>query len=101
MPRVIAVDMDGTLCKDVCWTSQECLDAEPNQRLIDKVNRLAETEFILIYTARRYNLCEATLKWLDKHLVRYNAISFRKANADLYIDDKMINWQDWIEDPYP
>jgi len=86
--KVIAVDLDGTLCKEICWTPKQCLDATPIQKTVKKVKELSKTNFIFIFTARRDFLIPATLKWLKKHDIPFEAISNNKASADLYIDDK-------------
>lgn len=89
--KTIAVDIDGTLCRETCWSAVDCLKATPNQEMIDKVNVLAQTHFVIIYTARRDNLIPATLIWLRQHRVNFQAISNNKIGVDIYIDDKAIN----------
>jgi phosphatidate phosphatase PAH1 len=90
-PKVIACDVDGTLTKDTAWDILGCIIAKPNQRVIDYVNELAKNNFIVIYTARRNSLYEATVEWLNKHGVTYHAIRMEKMPADFYLDDKMID----------
>ena len=34
---------------------------------------------------------QATVAWLEKYGVRYDALRFRKMPADLYIDDRAFN----------
>jgi uncharacterized HAD superfamily protein len=87
---VIAVDVDGTLTKEICWTEDDCLKATPRQTVIDRVNELSATSFIIIHTARRNKLYNATIKWLDAHGVCYHAIRMEKMPADIYVDDKSI-----------
>jgi len=90
--RVYGVDVDGTLTNETCWNNDDCLNATPKQKVIDHVNELFENNnYILIYTARKHSLYEATVKWLNKHNVHYHAIRMGKLPADIYIDDKMIN----------
>ena len=84
-PLIVAVDMDGCLCKEVCWTRAECLDATPNWELIKTVNKLSKTKHIVVYTARRDNLISATLEWLRKHEIKFDSISNKKMPADAYI----------------
>ena len=91
---VIACDMDGTLCKEVCWTEEEVLDATPNISFIQKVNELYLINFIVIYTARRDHLLPSTLQWLRINGVMFHAISNNKMAADLYIDDRAIHPRD-------
>jgi len=96
-PKVIAIDIDGTLTKETCWTEEECLNATPYQEVIDKVNEIFLTNFIVLYTARRDELITATLKWLRKHNVRFHAISNNKIGIDVgYVDDKSITIEDFL-----
>lgn len=88
--KTIGVDCDGTLCKESCWTPEEVLKATPRKEVIEKVNKLAESNFIVIYTARREHLIPATLQWLRKHGVNFNAISIDKTPCDWYVDDCAI-----------
>ena len=91
--KIIAIDIDGVLCKGESWTPQQCLKAKPIKENIRKVNELHKTNFIIIYTARRDHLVEATLKWLKLNGVEFQAISNKKMAADIYIEDKAIIWK--------
>ena len=84
------VDMDGTLCEEICFTVEKCLTATPKKAVIEKVNKLYEENFITIYTARRDQLIEATLTWLRANGVRFHTISNQKIPADYYIDDRAM-----------
>ena len=88
--KVIAVDLDGTLCTGVAWDEKSCLKAKPIEENIKEVNRLHKTNFIFIWTARRDNLIPATLEWLRRNNVSYMAISNKKASSDIYVDDRAI-----------
>lgn len=88
--QVIAVDMDGTLCEEDCWTKRECILATPRKDMIKLVNSLHEFNFIIIFTARRHRLYAVTATWLKKHGVKYHAIRMEKLPAYLYIDDRAL-----------
>ncbi len=89
MCKVIAVDVDGVLCEGEAWTERDCMEATPIRHNIQKVNELYNHNFIVIYSARRRHLLNATAVWLDDHNVRYHAICpHSKMAADAYIDDK-------------
>ena len=90
MAKVLVVDVDGTLTEEICWTEEECQNATPNQKMIDKLRELYFQYYIVIGTARRVELATATIKWLYKHDVPFNAIDFRKTAGDLYVDDKCL-----------
>ncbi len=96
--EVFAIDMDATLTKSVCWTPQECLDAEPNQEMIDKVNSLYA--YIIINTARTDELIPATIKWLRKHNVKYHGINNQKIPATYYVDDKNLTINQFLKGEY-
>ncbi len=97
MAKVFLVDCDGTLTKSVCFTPEECENAEPRQDVIDKVNSLG-CVWVIIYTARRDELIPATIRWLRKHNVRYHAISNIKIPSCVgYIDDNAIPVEDFLE----
>ena len=85
------IDVDKTLTLETCFTPQQCLDAEPRHQMIEVINRLAQKDVIIIYTARQDRLIPATLQWLRHWHVRYDAISNEKRPSDLVIDDKSFN----------
>jgi uncharacterized HAD superfamily protein len=88
--KIIAIDIDGVLTKGPdCFTEKEILNAVPNKKAIEKVNKLFLNNFVIIYTARRDNLIPATLKWLRKNGVMFQAISNNKMSSDCYIDDRI------------
>lgn len=91
--KLIAVDLDGTLTKDDCWTSYECLVAEARTDIIKKVRGLYyERNTIIIYTARPEYMRNETEYWLRKNKVKYHAIVMgnNKMGADIYVDDRAI-----------
>ncbi len=95
---IVAVDLDGTIC-ETCWTQRQCLTAEPIDGRIAQINKMSrQGKFIIIYTARPDSTIPATLKWLRKHNVEYDAISNQKMVADAYIDEKNQTFEEVIED---
>lgn len=89
-PQLYLIDVDGTLTKDVCFTEEECKLADPNLEMIDWVNKKFETDFIIIYTARRNALYQATMDWLAKYQVKYHAVRFEKTPG-IIVDLDAIN----------
>lgn len=87
--KLIAVDLDGTLCEGKFWEKEPI----PLQKRIDYINELYKKwAHIIIWTARFPKHYEVTKKWLDKYDVMYHWISMHtKIGADCYIDDKCIN----------
>lgn len=91
--KLIALDVDGTLTNEICWTEEDCLHATPRKDVIEKTNQLyLNGNHIIIYTARDERLRNATEYWLRKHGVRFHAINMgrNKMGADVYVDDKAI-----------
>jgi uncharacterized HAD superfamily protein len=99
MAKLFAIDMDGTLTNSVCWTPEECLNAEPNQEMIDKVNSLRNV-YIIINTARVDSIIPATIQWLRKHNVKYHGINNQKIPATYYVDDKNLTIDQFLKGEY-
>lgn len=102
----IIVDLDNTLC---VVENRDFKNAKPIQEVIDKVNEYhAKGYEVIVSTARGQNSCkvpyemqkkyyELSKQWLDNHNVKYDYLDIGyKQNADLYIDDKAINVEDFI-----
>jgi arabinogalactan endo-1,4-beta-galactosidase len=94
VPRVIAIDCDGFLTNETCWTEEEMREATPRTAAIKKVNELFKANFIIIHTARRNEFYQVTIDWLTKNGVRFHAIRMEKMPADLYYDDRCQNLED-------
>ena len=88
--KLIAIDLDGTLCTGEFWGEGE---PEPIQWMIDLVWKWYKGgAHVIIYTARMPVYFQATQAWLIKHDVPYHGIAMRfKPGADVYIDDKSLN----------
>jgi len=94
---IYCFDIDGTLCTN---TDGDYPNAQPFAQVIDHVNRLYdEGHRILLYTARgattRIDWREMTEKQLKAWGVKYHALFLGKPTADVYIDDKAVNFADW------
>ena len=89
--QIIGIDVDETLCKEVCWTIEQVRTATPQTKVIKKVNALYEDNFIIIYTARRDSLMSATLVWLRDHGVRFHAVSNHKIPLNVMLDTTLRN----------
>ncbi len=97
---LICVDLDWTLCELGWWRDNEsCINLKPIQSRIDKINNLVrEWHHIIIYTSRSPYLYAATSARLLLHNVSYHGIAMqRKPWADLYIDDKSVNVDDYFK----
>lgn len=101
----IIVDFDDTLA---FTTNRQWNHAKPNKPLIEKLNTLYDEGWIIdIFTARGSISCKTRNeaarkyqygmeKWLEKHDVKYNLLSFDKPLGAYYIDDKGILPEDFI-----
>lgn len=98
--QVIAVDFDGTLCKQA-WPEIGEANGKPIQHL--KAKRAAGARLIL-WTNREGMLLEEALEWCAERGLVFDTVNenlpelielykndCRKINADIYIDDKAVN----------
>ena len=92
------VDLDNTLC---LTNGMNYEDPIPIKESIEKINKLYDGgNTIVIQTARGYQtkidwrpLTEYQLKIWG---VKYHTLLFDKPDADIYLDDKALNVEDWI-----
>jgi len=95
-PWIIAVDLDGTLCKSI--SPDKYAEAKPIQENIDKSNRLAEMGHrIFIYTSRSWATYDLTENWLKRHGVKYEALMMGKLLGHMYIDDHNYTFEGAID----
>jgi uncharacterized HAD superfamily protein len=92
--NIICFDLDGTLTKEICWTSEQCLDATPTE-LIGLVKELTKKNTVIIYTARQNHLMNATFEWIEKQGIGRCPVSNFKIGTDYYIDDKNIELKNY------
>ena len=97
MPYIIAVDFDGTLCKE-CYPEI----GEPNLEIIDELcRRQAQGTRIILWTCRAGSLLDDAIEWCEHYGLHFDAINdnvpetlhkypycSRKISADEYWDDK-------------
>ena len=98
-------DLDGTICDTPLRPSDlkpGYLEATPFPFMVEQVNRLYdEGNYIIIMTARGrgsgIDWTEWTIKQLNMWGVKYHELEpmFHKPTADIFIDDKGINVEEW------
>ena len=98
-------DLDGTICDTPLRKEDlkpEYLESVPFPYMVEQVNRLYdEGHKIIIMTARGrgsgIDWTGLTIEQLDRWGVKYHELEpmFHKPTADLFIDDKGINVEDW------
>lgn len=102
----LVVDFDDTLAITL---NRDWANAEPNRKLIEKLNALYEQGWAIhIVTARGQISCGGDCEaadnkyrqqienWLYEHGVKYTDLSFQKKLAAYYIDDKGITPEDFL-----
>jgi len=98
-------DLDGTICNTPCNSDghgQRYWDSTPITFMVETVNRLFdEGNHIIIMTARGRgsgkDWTKLTTDMLTEWGVKYNELEpmFHKPTADIFIDDKGINVEEW------
>jgi len=104
---IYCFDIDGVVCKTA---DTDYKNAKPVKSVIKKINKLHDLgHVILIYTARGMgtldgNVAKVYTSWykitknqLEAWGLRYHQLIFGKPNADIYIDDKAMNFNDWVK----
>lgn len=103
----IAIDLDGTICP-IKQHSESYSDLQPLHGAKEIIHDLrSDGHYIIIQTARNMATCESnlgrvmknvgkiTLEWLDKWEIEYDEIYFGKPNAEVYLDDRALRFENW------
>ena len=100
-------DLDETICNTPSnpdGHGRRYAESTPIPFMVETVNRLYdEGNYIIIMTARGrgsgVDWTDTTKKLLSEWGVKYNELEpmFHKPNADIFIDDKGVNAEDWIK----
>lgn len=90
--KIIAIDIDGTICSveedySKCILMPGCLEALTHIR--------NQGYLIFLHTGRHINNFEITVSWLKENNVIYDNIVFGKPPAKYYIDDRAIFFTNW------
>lgn len=108
--KTYVIDIDGTICTKRCeLLGHDYEDSEPFQSRIQKINTLYEEGNKIIYmTARGMGRHEnnpqaaiqefysSTEKQLNRWGCKYHLLFLGKPAADVYIDDKGMNDEDFF-----
>ena len=101
MKRVIAVDFDGTLCENK-WPKI----GEPNTVLIEQlIDEQKNGTALILFTCREKRMLSDAVKWCKAQGLTFDCVNknlkeriraykgdCRKISADLYIDDRSVNF---------
>lgn len=103
----IVIDLDGTICP-IRRSHEQYEELLPLPGALEKIRELkASGHYIIIQTARNMatqqgnlgkvmkNIGKVTLEWLEKHGIPYDEIYFGKPNAEIYIDDRSLRFENW------
>ena len=106
----LVFDIDDTICNN---KNRDYENAIPFKDVIDKINKLhKQGAKITLYTSRGMVSCNGDLekiikknkpileKWLKKNKVEYDELIFGKPLGDMYVDDKAINVNDFINQDF-
>jgi capsule biosynthesis phosphatase len=105
----IVIDLDGTICT-LKQKSESYEDVKLIPGAAEFIKKLRnEGNYVIIQTARNMATCESnlgkvmknvgkvTLDWLEKNEVEYDEIFFGKPNAQIYIDDRALRFENWVD----
>ena len=100
---ILAIDIDGVICKEGDWGTIGAIQREPIQKNIDKINKLFDDgNYIVLYSARLEEDRAVTEMYMKIHKVKYNVLVLNKLVFDMYIDtkDKIMSIDDLQEGDY-
>lgn len=95
---IIRVDIDNTICTT---PGTDYHNAIPNHNRINRINNLYKSGHKIIYWTSRgvgtgKNLRELTEKQLTKWGCMYHVLELNKPLFDLFIDDKVLNSNEYF-----
>ena len=99
---IFCFDIDETICSK---TINDYNEAKPFEEVIRSINRLYDDGHeIIMMTARgsvsKIDYTELTVQQLKKWGLKYHRLLMNiKPNADIFVDDKALNIEDYIKDP--
>jgi hypothetical protein len=99
---IIYIDIDKTIC-----TSPNTLEydkARPIKKAIDKANSYYDRGDTIVYWTARgtgsgVDWREITLSQFKRWGVKFHELKFGKPVYDVFIDDKNLNADQWLNDP--
>lgn len=86
VPRVIAVDFDGTLCKNRYPDI-----GEPNKKLFSSlIQNQKDGDTIILWSSREGTELEQALYFCHQQGLDFDSVCGGKLSANIYIDDKAV-----------
>ncbi len=103
----IVIDLDGTI-SELKKEGGSYADVMPKKGAVEKIKDLkSKGHYIIIHSARHMKTCngdvslvekrvgDITREWLKKHDIPYDELIFGRPNAEIYICDRSIRFEDW------
>lgn len=107
LAKVIAFDLDGTLCQTAKFNFGYDPDtlvhgiyrsARPIGEMIDIVRDYKEMEwYVYIHTSRNERFRSTTEDWLKDYEVPYDALVMNKLFARIYVGDEVVTPQEMMQ----
>lgn len=92
--KTIMIDLDGVICTEERFNERPLAEPLPGAReALQQLRAAGHT--VVIYTARSWGELRVTEKWLADHGMEYDGIHMGKPVADLWIDDRVVSFQNW------
>jgi len=92
----ICIDIDGVIAEGENWPHYSaCIPVRDAVVSIQKL--LDQGHYIILHTARFEEDRAVTRQWLRAQEILYDQLIMDKPFADVYIDDKGLNFEDWGE----
>jgi hypothetical protein len=96
--RRIAVDFDNTITNgDVDYWDGELptVNDDVREKVLDLYHR---RHTIIVWTARPWSQASDVAGHLTRWGIKYHGIRCSKGSADLYVDDKAVHVDDWVDE---
>jgi len=97
MPERVGVDFDNTLTADdvAYWDGER---PEPNAQVCSAVRkRYYSGDTVIVWTARPWSEAHHIAAHLTEWGVPYHGIRAEKGSADIYVDDKAVPPEEFID----
>ena len=93
--QTIYVDIDGTLTVET--EGHDYARRTPRFDVLEKIRNMYNSGHCIVLWTSRWPVDErVTREWLKRWNVRFHELKLSKPSFDLYICDKAINVEDWL-----
>ena len=94
--KIICFDFDGVINDYKGWRDEgyNVILDEPVEGARKAIKKLRKKYIVLVNSTRcwRRGGRKAVAKWLEKHNIKVDAVTTGKPRADIYVDDRAINF---------